>query len=549
MRLRFGLLLALALLTLPCADAGAAVRAWFDRDTVVLGETVTLNVEADGVAALEPDLAPLAGKFKVVGSSSSSQLSLVNGQQSARTLWAVALEPQIEGVIGVPALAVGGERTAPLTLTVLPAPRGSSGQAGDDAFVEVEADVLDPYVQQQVRYTVRLFYAVQLLEGQLDEPQPDGARIQRLGNDASYQRTIGGRRYQVVERRYTLAAERSGRLEIPPPRFRGRSAGGGLFGAGGGLLSARGDTLVLDVRPRPAGAAEPWLPARELALADDSAALPATLRVGEPLTLALRLSAQGLLAEQLPELTLPAIEGAQVYPDRESSQTREAGEGFVGERVRRFAIVPNEPGTLELPALRIGWWNVREDRAEVAELPARRIEVLPAAGNAPAAPQPLAVDDGAAATTDQPALAGDTRTWQWLSAGLLLLWLITLGWALRLRRRSRAVIAATPADPPPPVTRAGGGLSAALRTGDPAAVAAALRAAPAAGAVAGLDEVAAALDDPAQAAAVMALDRLLYAGGDPDAVLADLRARFAAGPRWRAAEATAKADALPPLYR
>lgn len=545
MRLLFGLWLALA-----CADAGAAVRAWFDRDTVVLGETVTLNVEADGVTQLQPDLAPLAGNFKVVGSSSSSQLSLVNGEQSARTLWAVALEPLVEGVIGVPALEVGGERTEPLTLTVLPAPRGSQGRAGDDAFIEVEADVLDPYVQQQVRYTVRLFYAVQLLEGQLDEPQPDGARIQRLGNDASYQRTIGGRRYQVVERRYTLAAERSGRLQIPPPRFRGRSAGGGLFGAGGGLLAAIGDTLVLEVKPRPAGAAEPWLPARELTLVDDSAAPPDSLRVGEPLTVALRLSAQGLLAEQLPELSLPSVAGAQVYPDRESSQTRESGDGFVGERVRRFAIVPTQAGTLELPAVRISWWNTREDRAEVAELPARQIQVLPAAAGATEPSSPLPGAAGEAGETAVPTAADSAiRIWQAISAGLLLLWVATLAWALPRRRRAHEADVGTAAATPV-LPRRDDGLTAALRVGDAPVIAAALRRSAPGGPRAGLDEVAAALEDSAQAAAVLALDRLLYAGGDRDAVLAELRARFKAGPQWRSTASTEPdPDALPPLYR
>jgi hypothetical protein len=547
MRLLFGLLLGLL-----CTGAGAEVRAWFDRDTVVLGETVTLNVEADGVAQLQPDLSSLAGKFKVVGSSSSSQLSLVNGQQSARTLWAVALEPLVEGVLGVPALSVGGEQTAPLTLTVLPAPRGRSGQAGDNAFIEVEADTLDPYVQQQVRYTVRLFYAVQLLEGQLDEPQPDGARMQRIGNDASYQRTIAGRRYQVVERRYTLAAERSGRLEVPPPRFRGRAAGGGLFGAGGGLIAAAGDALVLDVRPRPDGAAEPWLPARALRLHDDSAAAPVPLRVGEPLTLALRLSADGLLAEQLPELELPALDGAQVYPDRESSQTREAGDSFQGERVRRFAIVPSRPGTLTLPALRIAWWNTRTDRAEVAELPARSIEVLPAAGAV--APPAIELDAPVAGDANSDAereirWRAEARRWQWVAGGLLLLWLATLAWATTRSRVLAAAPAAATSRAAQPRRSSGAAVGTALRDGDPARIALALRHAVPAGPVAGLDEVAAALADPGQAAAVAALERLLYFGGDVEASVAGLRAAFTGGPQWHPPSTAASADELPPLYR
>jgi hypothetical protein len=538
----------LLLMLLLAAPVQAQVRAWFDRETVTLGETVTLNVEVDGMLGSAPDLSALMADFRIGATSSSAQMSMAGGRSSARTLWAVVLEPRTEGVIGVPALTIAGERTEPLTLTVLPAPRGSSAAAGDDVFLEVEAGTLDPYVQQQVRYTVRLFYAVQLLEGQLEEPQPDGARLQRLGNDGSYQRVVAGRRYQVVERQYLLSAERSGALEIPPPRFRGRSTGAGIFGRGGGVLQATGDVVALEVRPRPAGGPRPWLPAERLELQDESPGLPERLRVGEPVTVAVRLAAHGLLAEQLPELQLPAIDGAQVYPDRENSQTTEHSGGVVGERTRSFAIVPAAPGVLELPALRIGWWNTLADRAEVAELPARRIDVLPAAG---AAVGPVATGAAGAAADGEPP-AGTARPdspdpWQLATAVLLLLWLATLGWALR---RRRPAVAAAAAEPPvavrPPLAPA---LPATLAAGDPAAIAAALRGACPRPCGEGLDAVAGQLADPQQADAVRALERALYADGDREAAIGQLRRAFAGGPRWQPPGAAPADDGLPPLYR
>jgi len=540
------------LLFVTAIDASAAVNAWFDRDTVTLGETVTLNVEVDGVLGRQPDLSALASDFRVVGNSSSTNVSIVNGQRRATTLWAVALEPQREGSLTVPALDVAGERTAALTLTVLPAPQGASGQPGDDAFLEVEASPLDPYVQQQVRYTVRLFYAVPLLEGQLDEPQADGARLQRIGNDVSFQRVIGDRRYQVVERTYALAAERSGTLQIPAPQFRGRSAGGGYFG-GGGVLGARGDAVTLQVRPRPASAPQPWLPAQELSL-DDESELPAQARVGEPLTLSLRLSALGLMAEQLPELQLPPIDGAQVYPDRESSQTLQVDTNMRGERVRKFAVVPSRDGPLQLPAVRIGWWNTTTDRLEYAELPARTIDVLPAtaaAGEPPAAVREAdAGIDAADAASGDPAPAGDpARPWQWLSALFAVLWLATLAWRRRPLQIPAAEAGKTPRGGVHAAPRSTA-LPAALAAGDPAAIASALRHAAPGGPLPGLEDVAGRLADTAQAEAVRALERALYAGGDADAAVAGLRRVLAAGPRWAQDRPHAQDDdSLPPLYR
>jgi hypothetical protein len=546
------MLLLLCAFVLSMTDAQAAARAWLDRPTIEFGETVTLNVEVDGVLGSQPDLSPLARDFRVVGSSSSSQVSIVNGQRSIRTLWAVALQPLAEGVVGIPALAVGGASTEPLTLTVRPAATVASAGAGDDAFLEVEADLLDPYVQQQVRYTVRLFYAVQLLEGQLDEPQPDGARIQRIGNDATYQRMIAGRRYQVVERRYAVSADHSGTLEIPAPRFRGRALGRSMFGSGQ-VLQATGDAVSLTVRPRPPSAPRPWLPAADLQLQDESGALPDTVRVGEPLTLSLRVTALGLLAEQLPELELGEIAGAQVYPDRESSQTREVDDWFRGERTRRFAIVPAQAGTLDLPSVQVSWWNTRTDRLEVAELPSRRVQVLPAA-SAPAAIDPM---QGVAGSNDAPATGvqapAAARPWQVASLLLLLLWLATLAWAWRNRRPVAVVVEAEPGDAvlARQLSRHHAqALDAALRGGDPRRIASALRAACPGQPCADLAAVATHLQDPAQADAVDALERALYAEGDTAASVDALQHAFASGPHWRVAAADGEPmDVLPPLYR
>ncbi len=528
--------------------AGAGVRAFLDRDTITLGETVTLNVESDGQAGAEPDLSPLASNFRLLGTSSSTQISLVNGRQSARRLWAVALEPLQAGILGIPSLEIGGERTDALTLTVLPAPQGATAAPGDDVFIEIEAAPRDPYVQQQVLYTLRLFYAV-ALEGQLEEPQAAGVRVQRLGGDVRFQRRLGERRYEVIERRYALVPERSGPLSVPAPKFSGMVGDGGFGGfmRSGRRIQVSGDTVDLDVKPRPTGGREPWLPATSLTLEDESGALDGPFRVGEPLTLALRIRAVGLSAEQLPALLLPAIEGAQVYPDQESTQTRDGGDRLVGERVRRFAVVPTRPGTLQLPALTVDWWDVEADASAQATVAARSIEVLPGAGvpALPAQPSP-ATDIDPASTPASDRVAVDAH-WRLTTLLFAVLWLVTL--VLYLRRPGGR----GPGSPPEAqaVPQASVELRAALASGRLLDIAAALRAAsplPAAG----LDGLATRLADDGQARAVARLERRLYgpavdAAADPELV-EQLQSALRGGLRLREDAEPAAGDGLPPLY-
>src|SRR3546814_16396484 len=61
-------------------------------------------------------------------------------------------------------------------------------RAGSAAFIETQIDDEDPYVQQSVGYTLRLYYATPLVSGQLDQATPAGASLQRVGSDLQYTR-------------------------------------------------------------------------------------------------------------------------------------------------------------------------------------------------------------------------------------------------------------------------------------------------------------------------------------------------------------------------
>ena len=107
-------------------------------------------------------------------------------------------------------------------------------------FIEAEADTRAPWVQQSVGYTLRLYYATPLVSGQLDQPTPEGAAVQRVGSDLQYSREIGGRRYTVVERRFVIVPERSGALTIPAARFEGTGVGGFFDDLFGEFMGGRG---------------------------------------------------------------------------------------------------------------------------------------------------------------------------------------------------------------------------------------------------------------------------------------------------------------------
>lgn len=549
----------LLLLLVLCGLAGQicaaeSTRAWFDRDSVQLGETVTLNVETTESAS-EPDFSVLEADFELLGRSSSSSVSIVNGSASSTMLWAVGLKPRREGTLTVPALPVGKSTTAPVVLTVGAAPVIAAASPGDDFFIEVTAEPLTAYVQQQIRVTVKFFYAVNLTDGAVEELSVADAVVQKLGQDRSYDVERSNRRYRVLERRYAVTAQKSGALQLPVLNFRGRALSGNdpnaMFFGRGRAVTTRSEALSVAINPRPAASGDgAWLPAQSLQLQAEGADGVTQGRVGEPLTITLTIVAQGLGFEQLPELELPPIDGADIYPDKSVTRSRENGGWIIGERSRKFAIVPTRAGTLRIPPASLDWWDTAADSAAKAQTREITIEVAEAApGAVPTTTAPAA--SGASGTA---ALPGEAKLliafWRFVAFVALALWLLTL--AIWFVSRRRATARAKPNAPAAVVfspTRRS--FEQAVAAGDAAAAAQRLLAwARSEGLRAPhLGELAAQLDSPAQREAIAQLQAALYGGDAGAATPRDLATPFATGfacaPRTAANE---EGSVLPPLW-
>jgi len=544
--------LCLLLCCLPWLAHAADVRAVLDRDTVQLGETVTLNLKITGGSVGTPDLSALDADFDVLGTSSNSSLSIVNGQRTSEFTYGIALRPKHVGRITIPAIALAGSSTAPVQLEVTAPDQQAAATAGKDVFVEAVAEPRNAYVGQQMSFVVRLYFAASLSNGAMDEPQADGAELSKLGDDSNYQAERGGRRYNVIERRYALIPQRPGPIRVGPVAFQGElidMADPNSFFGSTRAMSAASAPVSVDVRAVPAAAGKTaWLPARALSLAMEAPPESGQLRAGQPLNLIMTVQATGLPYESLPALSLPQIDGATVYPDKPVNGTRIDGTWVVGRRQQSFAVVPNKPGELVIPATTLTWWNVQTDKPEVARIPERRYTVLPAVG-APA----TAASAAAAATAAAPVAASGTTggpPWRWIALGSIALWLLTVlaWWALRRAKPATRKAAETA---PASDRQRRAAFLAAARGSDAGAQAHALLAWAQAerSGLANLGALAAALASAPQREAIAALQQRLYAtdGAAPSGEA--LAAAFRDGFLWASAPAApADPSGLPPLY-
>jgi len=431
----------------------ADINTTVDRTRLAEGETLNLLLEVQGQVSGQPDTKPLEKDFQVLGTASGSQTTITNGAVNARTTWTISLQPKHSGNITIPLLEINDQKTTAIEIEVTKAPQADANSKAD-VFIETEVTPESPYVQGEVRYTLRIYHAVQLelAEAELIDPAIEGAIIRKTEGEREYYKTIKDRRYRVIEIKYTLFPQASGEWVIPEAvlKARIRQAGqsnrsfGGFFDgdpfnrfSNSRSVTVRSKSHTLNVQPQPKGNKGPyWLPAKELHL-DEEWDIPADeIRVGEPITRSLELSALGLTAEQLPDLKAPEIKGVNSYPDQPQNITKDTNDGVVGQKTRRIAFVPTQAGKFTIPAMEVFWWDTGKNQQQRVELPERSFSILAAEGvtSAPVEPENKSLDK---ASKDQK-VAASTKVktagyWPWITLVMALLWLSTL--ALWFRER------------------------------------------------------------------------------------------------------------------
>jgi hypothetical protein len=452
-----------------------SVKAYVDRNPVMVDETFRLVVEAEGVSSSDaPNLKKLEENFALLGTSHSQQMSIVNMKTSSVRRWVTTLAPKRTGMMTIPAIQVGNYSSLPLSITVKEPSQVTGADSQRDIFLEAEVDSHVPYIQGQVLFTLRLVSAVSLQEGKLDDPEIEWGMVERIGKDASYETIREGRRYQVTERRYAITPQKAGAQIIPPVLLSGsipderssRSTLDNFFnnrrrGQGGGPFTSlfqttrsidlRSPKVSLTVKDMPAEVkGNVWLPAKEFTIKEGWSGDTENIQMSEPLTRTVVMFALGLRGEQLPELPVPDYGSVKTYPDKAKTTTGFDGTWVVGTREEKYALVPTQPGSFTVPGIRIPWWNIDSARWETAELPSRTLTVR---GDVPT--QSARVIDQPPNQFSQTVPSDETRRihvsldtsgpslmlfgsnhWSWIAGGLLGVWVLTLvGWWWDRRRR------------------------------------------------------------------------------------------------------------------
>ena len=283
-----------------------------------------------------------------------------------------------------------------LSLLLLPAfavaANAGEGVVSLSAAVSTEA----PYQNQSILYTVRMVSRAGLSNTSLAEIVVPNAIVEREGEPQTRQAIEGGVPVILGEFHFIITPLRPGPVTIPPAVLQGdivtsdgtAQAEGLMVGlaramkaisalAGGESFNVTSNKIVLNVRSPVAGNT-PWLPLSSLKISEDISAAQ-SVHAGDLITRKLTLSASGAVGSQLPDLEEQQDhKDFKIYADKPviGQKIDKTGE-ILGWRTESFSLVPQRPGTIVLPAIKVSWWNVDTDTISTTELPGRTIVILP----------------------------------------------------------------------------------------------------------------------------------------------------------------------------
>lgn len=396
--------------------------------------------------ASTPDISPLKKDFNIIGTEQHSNYTIINGQASSNKQWIIVVMPKKTGTLIIPSIRVGQEVTKELSLTVdnqgslstpsqstslsLPTPSANS----NEVMLTAEVNNKQPYINEQVLYTVKLYNQGNLINAAYQPPFVDNGLFIPIGNGRHYQTVEKGQNYSVEEQQYAFFPQQSGKVDIHPPSFNAL-----LYDVVPQSVEAKAHELAIDVQAVPNKfKSTDWLPAKKVILSEQYDNVTNQLPEGTTLTRKITLQAIGFPSQLLPKLTFRTNDSYSIYPEQAQEQNTYQYNEILGTRQVKVNYLLNRAGKVVLPSINIVWFNTATRQQEVVSLPEKIITVAVGEKSSvkiPTSPQRL--------PSVAPPAANNSVAW-WAAGGFAIAWLLTLAilalrrWPIRFKRKQES---------------------------------------------------------------------------------------------------------------
>lgn len=349
-------------------------------------------------------------------------------------------------------------------------PSNKNSSEIDDIILTAETSSQRPYKNETFFLTVILKSKVDLANINMPKFSIEEAIVEPYGEPQIERKIIDGVKLNIVSFQYIVTPLNSGAMHIPSITIEGaipvkrKSQSGSFFDhdfdspffmTGFNHLqpfNRSSQPFTLNVQPPIAGIT-PWLPARHIALEETWDPMQ-KLELGDPVVRSIKISAEGILSSQLPDLTDTQNNDRffKVYADKPIMVDEIKEEAIHSSRTEQYTLIPQQSGTVVLPEVVIEWWDVVKNRKASSRIPARTIEIKPKPETTKAIPPSVSPQNEIVSAPMNEASTQRDPLLYVLILGMGILLLAAIGWGLFLQKKLSHISSPQPLiKPKPPI--------------------------------------------------------------------------------------------------
>ncbi len=372
--LAYGLLILLSwVIFITVALANPEITATVDRTNISLNEQIQLTITITGGKASEPDL-PLSQDFNTSFQGTSSQIQMINGNTTSTESYIYQVSPTRSGslTIGKISTIIDGKKyyTEPIKIEVTKTSQNSNISQNDEVFVTAEVDNKTPFVNQEIIYSFKVFRRVATANNNVTFPEFKDFWTEDMGKEINYEQIIKGQKYAVAEIKKALFPIKSGNIKINPANFKVEIIiKDDDTGFGGFFSQSRTETkefssspLNIDVKPLPAGKPANFSNLVGSDISFESDISHKDVNAGDSVTLNLKIQGKGNINDLK---TLPlTLNNTKIYQDKPVAKSFIQNNELYMGKILKYALVPLKSGKLEIPPLKLSYFNPKTKRYE-----------------------------------------------------------------------------------------------------------------------------------------------------------------------------------------
>lgn len=406
----FGAALALALLGVGAKSAAAvSFSASLDRDTVLVGETVSLTLKCEGGALKAIPPLPQVPGLQFAQSVSSAMNSTLgpDGRMASVHSYTLSFVPLQPGEMVIPPITaeIEGQKytSQPLRLKVLQSDPSAppASLATNLAFLWVVLPKMQLYVGEIIVAELRLYLRSEvgnIANTQIPSLSGEGFNIGERVSGQQYRRQLGNASFTIVPLLFTLSPVKSGLLRLDPLQgsvtvLTGQRDFWGNYRQRGQVTLAT-PAQTIQALPLPTQDVPPGFNGAVGNYSLSVTAGPTNVATGDPITVRIQISGRGALgALALPEQT--AWHDFKTYPPTSEVQTSDPM-GLQGVKTFEQIVVPQSSDIQELPPVSFAFFDPDTKAYRTVTQPAIKLRVRAGSGTpAPiiAAGKPAAPDN------------------------------------------------------------------------------------------------------------------------------------------------------------